>query len=202
MIDAACNGTLGPNLGPAGKAKHLANRAPEELGDVSLSRTVHSLSLYLLCPCINSVCALLQVWLPFPTSYHLPAALTISPDQAKGGGGGDLPLAQQLISFAKHKNYYPLLSLLPAGSNHSRFIALTRKAITPLSHFSNTDVCSQHMQRLDCMCITCELFVLCFLALQVPSTFSYLSTSASRQQTALSSPFCHRTALMFDFSLG
>lgn len=118
------------------------------------------------------------------------------------GGGGDLPLAQQLISFAKHKNYYPLLSLLPAGSNHSRFIALTRKAITPLSHFSNTDVCSQHMQRLDCMFITCELFVLCFLALQVPSTFSYLSTSASRQQTALSSPFCHRTALMFDFSLG
>lgn len=190
MIDAACNGTLGPNLGPAGKAKHLANRAPEELGDVSLSRTVHSLSLYLLCPCIHRVCALHQVWLPFPTSYHLPAALTISPDQAKGGGGGDLPLAQQLISFAKHKNYYPLLSLLPAGSNHSRFIALTRKAITPLSHFSNTDVCSQHMQRLDCMCITCELFVLCFLALQVPSTFSYLSTSASRQQTALSSPFC------------
>lgn len=152
--------------------------------------------MYSQCMCTASSLASLPNFLSSPCSAHNQSR------PGEGRRGGDLPLAQQLISFAKHKNYYPLLSLLPAGSNHSRFIALTRKAITPLSHFSNTDICSQHMQRLDCMFITCELFVLCFLALQVPSTFSYLSTSASRQQTALSSPFCHRTALMFDFSLG
>lgn len=95
---------------------------------------------------------------------------------------------QQLISNPKYKKKtcYPRLSLLPAGSDRSRFIAQTRKPITPLSYCSNTDVCSRCTQRPDC-----SSPVSCLCCISWPckgrSTFLISAPLPACQQTALSS---------------
>lgn len=130
------------------------------------------------------VCALHEYALPpYPTSYHLSPELTISPHQAKGSCliNGDSFQIQNI------KNYYRLLSLLPAGTNHSCFIALTRKLITPSSHCSNVDACSQHIQGLT----ACSSPASCLCCISRPCRSVHVSLSQhplpACQQTALSS---------------
>lgn len=122
VMDAACNGTLGPKPRQAGEAQHLAAEPQRSSGtlasqgqfSVCAPPTHHLFSVYVPRPCTCSL----------STSHHLSPALTIGPDQARGS----CLVNNDLLEMQKNiKNYRRLLSLLPAGTNHSRIIALTRK---------------------------------------------------------------------------
>lgn len=67
------------NIWPTEPRRTLATLASQGQLTLSVCALLHHL--------IYSLCALHQVKLPSPTSYHLPAAFTISPDQARGGRG-------------------------------------------------------------------------------------------------------------------